>query len=128
MLPLSLDHKSRMPISEQLTSGIVRMAACGVLRPGEQLPSVRTMAQELGVNPNTVQKAYRTLEQMGAIYSLPGKGSFVGEGGEAQEVRKRQMLQRLDSALRDVLDAGLAPEEIEAHCQNWLRHAGGVQE
>lgn len=128
MLPLSLDYKSRMPISEQLTSGIVRMAACGALQPGEQLPSVRTMAQELGVNPNTVQKAYRTLEQMGAIYSLPGKGSFVGEGGEAQEARKRQLLQQLDTALQAVLDAGVAPEEIEAHCRDRLRHAGGVQE
>lgn len=127
MLPLSLDYKSRMPISEQLTSGIVRMAACGVLRPGEQLPSVRTMAQELGVNPNTVQKAYRALEQMGAIYSLPGKGSFVGEGSEAQEARKRQQLRRLEAALRDALDAGLTREELEACCRDWLNQTGGAQ-
>ncbi|MCD7920150.1 MAG: GntR family transcriptional regulator [Clostridiales bacterium] len=126
MLPLELDYKSRIPISEQLVAGIVRLVACGVLSPGEQLPSVRSMAQQLGINPNTVQKAYRALEQLGAIYSLPGKGSFVSEGDEARELQKRQTLEELDGALRTALDAGVTLEDLDAHCRGWLQKMGGL--
>ncbi len=126
MLPLELDYKSRIPISEQLVQGIVRLVACGVLSPGEQLPSVRGMAQQLGINPNTVQKAYRALEQLGTIYSLPGKGSFVSEGDEARELQKRQALEGLDGALRTALDAGVTMEELDAHCRSRQREMGGL--
>lgn len=127
MLLLQLDQLSRVPISEQLVNGVVRMTACGVLTPGEQLPSVRTLAQEMGINPNTVQKAYRTLEQMGTIYSLPGKGSFVSGGSEAQEARKRQMLTRLNEALKNAMDAGFSAGELAEHCRGWLRETGGAE-
>ncbi|MCD8367861.1 MAG: GntR family transcriptional regulator [Clostridiales bacterium] len=126
MLPLELDYRSRIPISEQLVAGIVRLVACGVLSPGEQLPSVRGMAQQLGINPNTVQKAYRALEQLGAIYSLPGKGSFVSEGDEARALQKRQALEELDGALRTALDTGVTLEELDAHCRSWLQEMGGL--
>ena len=66
-----LDYKSRLPIYEQLYHSITRLAALGGLEKNEQLPSVRTLAQELGVNPNTVQKAYHMLEHDGVIVSIP---------------------------------------------------------
>ena len=74
-----LDYKSRQPIYEQLYNSFVKMAALDVMHKGEQLPSVRILAQSLGINPNTVQKAYQLLERDGVIYSVPGKGSFIGE-------------------------------------------------
>lgn len=83
-----IDVKSRQPIYEQLYNGIVRLSALGAMLPGEQLPSVRSLAQELGVNPNTVQKAYQLLERDGLIVSAPGKGSFLADqGGKLNEKR-----------------------------------------
>jgi GntR family transcriptional regulator len=122
-----LDYRSKMPISEQIISGVIRLASCGVMEPGEQLPSVRTLAQALGVNPNTVQKAYRTLEQMGTIYSLPGKGSFLTEGTEARDAHRKQMLEQLAKALKGTLEAGLSQEEILDYCRCTLQETGGTQ-
>lgn len=74
---LRIDYKSGLPIYDQIYRGIVKMAAAGAFGGDGQLPSVRSVAQELGVNPNTVQKAYGLLERDGVICSLPGKGSFL---------------------------------------------------
>ena len=109
-----LDYKSRIPIYEQLYEGIVRLSALGAMLPGEQLPSVRALAQELGVNPNTVQKAYQLLEHDGYICSVPGKGSFLCDlGGEASK-KKREAEQALKTAVRDALETAVSPEEIRA--------------
>lgn len=72
-----IDVKSRMPIYEQITENVKRLIIQGVLLPEEKLPSVRSLAQELTINPNTIQKAYRELEREGYVISRPGKGSFV---------------------------------------------------
>lgn len=76
---IQIDMKSRTPIYEQLINRIKLLMAQDVLQPGDQLPSVRVLAGELTVNPNTIQKAYRALESEGYVYSLPGKGSFVND-------------------------------------------------
>ena len=76
---ITIDYKSRVPIYDQITAGIIRLKSVGVLSGGDKLPSVRSMAMSLGINPNTVQKAYSTLEAQGVIYSVSGKGSFVSE-------------------------------------------------
>lgn len=74
-----IDVKSRMPIYEQITENVKRLIIQGVLLPEEKLPSVRSLAQELTINPNTIQKAYRELEREGYLISRPGKGSFVND-------------------------------------------------
>ncbi len=74
-----IDVKSRMPIYEQITENVKRLIIQGVLLPEEKLPSVRSLAQELTINPNTIQKAYRELEREGYVISRPGKGSFVND-------------------------------------------------
>jgi GntR family transcriptional regulator len=74
---IELDIRSRQPIYEQLVEKIKRLIMTGVMKSDEQFPSVRQLATQLTINPNTIQKAYRELEQQGYIYSLPGKGSFV---------------------------------------------------
>ncbi|CAD2079609.1 GntR family transcriptional regulator [Jeotgalicoccus coquinae] len=74
-----IDEKSRMPIYEQITENVKRLIIQGVLLPEEKLPSVRSLAQELTINPNTIQKAYRELEREGYVISRPGKGSFVND-------------------------------------------------
>ena len=79
---IQLDYKSGMPICDQVVNGVIRLKALGVLSAGDQLPSVRALALQLSVNPNTIQKAYHILENDSVIYSVQGKGSFVS-GDEA---------------------------------------------
>jgi len=107
-----LDQKSRYPIYEQLYQSVTRMAALGALEPEEQLPSVRALAQDLGVNPNTVQKAYQMLEHDGVIVSIPGKGSFLSKEGNAVPLRRRQLLRALRDSVSEAADCGVEKTEI----------------
>lgn len=72
-----LDVRSRKPIYEQLVDKIKQLIINKVLKPDEQLPSVRSLSQDLTINPNTIHKAYRELERQGYLYSVKGKGNFV---------------------------------------------------
>ena len=111
---LLLDHKSRLPIYTQLYQEILRLSALGAMVPGEQLPSVRALAQDLGVNPNTVQKAYQLLEHDGYICSVPGKGSFLCDMGDEAAKKKREAEQALERAVRSALENAVNPDEIRA--------------
>ena len=111
---LLLDHKSMLPIYTQLYQEILRLSALGAMVPGEQLPSVRALAQELGVNPNTVQKAYQLLEHDGYICSVPGKGSFLCDMGDEAAKKKREAEQALERAVRSALENAVNPDEIRA--------------
>lgn len=73
----SIDLTSRIPIYEQIFNSVVELIITGSLSENDQLPSVRTLAKQTGVNPNTVAKAYTELERVGIIYSVPGRGSFI---------------------------------------------------
>ena len=108
----SLDYRSRLPIYEQLYQNITRMAALGALAKNEQIPSVRALAQELGVNPNTVQKAYGLLERDGVICSLPGKGSFLTGEQNAVDKQREEAVQKVRVSAREALDCGVALGEL----------------
>ena len=109
---LYIDYKSGTPIYEQVYNGILRLAALGILRPGEQLPSVRAVAAEAGVNPNTVQKAYAMLERDGVIRSAPGRGSFLAEQSALLDTRRRAALEGIRTAVTEAVQAGVTQEEI----------------
>lgn len=109
---LTLDYKSRLPIYEQLYRAITHMAAIGAIAPNEQLPSVRALAEELGVNPNTVQKAYQMLEHDEIIFSLPGKGSFLSSTNFAIEQERSRAIQALKKSVLNALDCGVAKDVI----------------
>ncbi len=112
---LYIDYKSGLPIYEQVYNGVLRLAALGVLKPGEQLPSVRAVASEAGVNPNTVQKAYTMLERDGVIRSVPGRGSFLAEHAALADSRRRAALENLEKAVKEAAQAGVtAPEILDA--------------
>lgn len=108
----TLDYKSRQPIYEQLYRSVRRLAAIGAVEKEEPLPSVRSLAQELGVNPNTVQKAYRMLEHDGIIYSIPGKGSFISGDISAISQQKEIALEKLDKAIKEAGDCGILKNQI----------------
>ena len=119
-----IDVKSRQPIYEQLYNGIVRLSALGAMLPGEQLPSVRSLAQELGVNPNTVQKAYQLLERDGLIVSAPGKGSFLADQGGKLNEKRLNARETLKQAVTDALASGMSGEEIRSSVETILSGGG----
>lgn len=121
----TLDYKSRKPLYDQLCESVERMAACGVLSEGSRLPSVRALAEELAINPNTVQKAYRMLEHNGIIQTVPGKGSFLAGGGEAKRRQKARGVAALRAALQAALDSGLSAAEIWQECEDYFKEREG---
>jgi GntR family transcriptional regulator len=90
-----------MPIYLQLVDQIKAAAASGALRPGEALPSIRPLAEELRVNRNTIAKAYSELESQGVIETLPGRGCFMNENHSAlrKEVRRKLLVEEIDQAI-----------------------------
>ena len=110
---ITVDMRDRKPIYEQLIDNIRTLAVQGHLKPDEHLPSVRQLATELAINPNTIQKAYAELERQNVIYSLPGRGNFISPdiGSVAKQERQRQ-LEALGVLLRQAQNAGVEKSEI----------------
>lgn len=117
-----IDHKDRRPIYEQIIERFQQMILCGVLQPNTPMPSVRSLAMELSLNPNTIQRAYQELDRTGYIYTVKGKGSFVSEtaiaaGNKRQELR-RDMQMNVNKALRAGVTAAELREMLEECIQN----------
>ena len=113
MYSVNIDFKSRKPIYDQLVDGFCELILRGIMSPGEQLPSVRALSAELGINPNTIQRAYSELERQGIIYSVSAKGSFVCE--DIEPVRHRAKNAKKDAllcALSACINAGVTYDEI----------------
>ena len=100
-----LDLKSRVPIYEQLKNRTLELIMAGVLEQDSQLPSVRSLARDLGVNPNTIQKAYQDMEKEGIIYSVAGKGSFVNDINSVKQKEVNQAFDHLEAVVRQLKDA-----------------------
>ena len=111
---ITVDMRDRKPIYEQLIDNIRTLAVQGHLKPDEHLPSVRQLAAELAINPNTIQKAYAELERQNVIYSLPGRGNFISPdiGSVAKQERQRQ-LEALGVMFRQAQNAGVEKSEIQ---------------
>ena len=110
---ITVDMRDRKPIYEQLIDNIRTLAVQGHLKPDEHLPSVRQLAAELAINPNTIQKAYAELERQNVIYALPGRGNFISPdiGAVAKQEQERQ-LQLLMTQLTHAKNAGVKKDEI----------------
>lgn len=122
---LQLDFRSRVPVYEQLTDKIKELIVHKVLKADQQLPSVRELALELTVNPNTIQKAYRELERQGYIYSVPGKGSFVKPNQQIDNSRKKEeLLKQLHKIATELLYLGVSIEEIRETVEKSKGEAG----
>ena len=109
-----LDYRDAKPIYTQIVENFRSQITAGILQPGDKLPSVRELATQLSINPNTIQRAYRELEAQGIIRTIPGKGCFVCGIAEAPDWKL------LDKAVAGLLSQGISREEI-------LKHIGGDQ-
>ena len=110
-----LNTRDPKPIYEQITNNLRRLIASGGIAPGERLPSVRDLATRLTINPNTIQRAYRQLEQEGYIVSLPGKGCFAAEGSAPRQDRLRMLWLQLEAAAAELRLAGISQQELISH-------------
>lgn len=109
---ISLDYRSRVPIYDQIVNGIIKLKTMGVLNPDDKLPSVRQLAGELRVNPNTVQKAYAMLESDGIIYSVSGKGSFISGDSDATATLIKAAKDDFIKAVLAAADRGITRDEL----------------
>ena len=110
---VTFNHRDNRPIYSQIVDSFRERIAAGILQPGDKLPSVRELAAELAINPNTIQRSYRQLELEGWIVTMQGKGCFVtGIPGSGQ---KQQLLKDLDAAANALLALGLTRAELAAH-------------
>ena len=108
---IAVDLSSRVPIYRQIVERVMELVLLGVWPEGTQLPSVRSLALELGANPNTIQKAYQELESRGIIRSAAGRGSFVAGREAAQGILRAQAESSLREAAQKAVLAGLTREE-----------------
>ena len=110
---IKLDYKSGQPIFEQITQGIKDLVISGALTPDEKLPSVRELSVSLTVNPNTVQRAYKTLENDGIIYSIQGKGNFIERIPEVSNKQLDSLYNTLREAVKELAFYGEEKSSIE---------------
>ena len=111
---ISLNYRDSRPIYEQIRDGLRKLIVTGAMQPDEKLPSVRSLAQQLSINPNTIQRAYNELESEGYIYSVPGKGSFASGDTGAEERRKQELLAQLRELTAELKYLGVSGEELAA--------------
>lgn len=110
-----LDLRSRLPIYEQLVAKFKKLIISEVLKKDEQLPSVRILAGQLTINPNTIQRAYRELETQGYIYSIPGRGSFVASLTTNENTEKiRELKEELKKYISEAMYLGIKKEDLMA--------------
>jgi len=117
-----LDYRDARPIYAQIIDGFREQIAAGILQPGDKLPSVRELAGELAINPNTIQRSYRQLEMEGWIVTVPGKGCFVCHAPSTITREKERLLAILDSTVSALTNLGVSREELLARLEKEESH------
>lgn len=111
---IHLDYRDSRPIYQQVKDNLRRMMVTGVLLPGDKLPSVRALASQLSINPNTIQRAYAELEAEGYVVSVTGKGNFVAEGDTQNQARRQELLAKMRPMMEELKALGMTAEEFAA--------------
>lgn len=104
---IQLNYRDARPIYEQVRDGLRHLVVTGALQAGDKLPSVRALASSLAINPNTIQRAYESLESEGYVYSIPGKGSFAAPNTGVDESRRQSLLRTFDQTAAELLFLGM---------------------
>ena len=113
---ISLNYRDSRPIYEQIRDGLRKLIVTGALSADEKLPSVRALAAQLAINPNTIQRAYNELEGEGYIYSVPGKGSFAARRARGRpppdSARRAELLTQVRELLSELRYLGVSQQEL----------------
>ena len=108
----SLNCRDARPIYEQVKDGLRHLVVTGAIQEGDQFPSVRALAASLAINPNTIQRAYESLEREGYLYTIAGKGAFAARRADVAGERRERLLRQFDEAAAELLFLGLTAEEL----------------
>ena len=111
---IQLNYRDSRPIYLQIKEELQKLIVSGAIQEGERLPSVRTMATQLAINPNTIQRAYNELESDGFIFSVPGKGSFAAGKSEEHAGRRSALVEQMREMLRELRYLGVTESELQA--------------
>ena len=109
---ISLNYRDSRPIYEQIRDGLRKLIVTGALSADEKLPSVRALAAQLAINPNTIQRAYMELEQQGLICPVKGKGSFVTDSSRIRQIGMEETLSELKKITEKGMALGVGEEEM----------------
>ena len=109
---ITLDYADRRPIYEQVVEKMKELVLLGVLETDSQLPSVRELAMELSINPNTVQRAYAELERQGVIYCVKGRGNFVSGGKDLKEEHRQELITQISELVKEAVKAEISEEDF----------------
>ena len=107
---IQLNYRDAKPIYEQIKDGLKHLLLSGAVAAGEKLPSVRELASSLAINPNTIQRAYKELENEGYIYSVSGKGTFAAEKQDVVQIRKDELFLEFDVVTSELLYLSVEPK------------------
>jgi GntR family transcriptional regulator len=118
---IQISYRDPRPIYEQVKDGFRTLILTGAMRPDERMPSVRELATQLAINPNTIQRAYRELEQEGCICSVPGKGSFVADARDTAALRRNELLVQLKEISEELKKLGVDEKTMT----EWIK--GGTE-
>lgn len=123
-----IDYKDATPIYEQIVSRFKNLIVRGALKPDEKMPSVRTLAMELSINPNTIQKAYMQLEQQGFIYTVKGRGNFVTGDRGLKDIKQSEIEEKLSLLIDEVHDAGMQIDDMIAYLERRKKEESNKKE
>jgi GntR family transcriptional regulator len=128
---IQIDHDSGVPIYVQIIDRVKHLVATGMLKPGDQLPTIRRLSVDLRVDPNTVVHAYRELDREGVISTQQGRGTFISEHPDSEQLsqlRRERLHVIIGNALLEALSLGYSAEDIrdafETRLANWLDQNG----
>lgn len=107
-----IDYKDSRPIFEQIVENYEKLILHGAIEPNTKMPSIRKLAMELSLNPNTVQKAYAELERRGYTYTVKGKGVFVNYDPKQKAEKTKQVLDSIQNLVSEAMELGLSKDEI----------------
>lgn len=115
---LQLNYRDAKPIYEQIKEGIRHLLLTNAIAADEKLPSVRELASNLAINPNTIQRAYRELESEGYVYSMKGKGTFAAATDFIHKSREQELLMTFDDVVSELFILDVSKEELGCRMQN----------
>lgn len=116
-----IDYKDRRPLYEQIVERFSNLIIKGVLPPDSKLPSVRNLAVELSMNPNTIQRAYAEMERLGFIYSVKGKGNFVAIKEELLQSKQKEVFTAIDKLIEISEDVGITEEKFISYVREGFK-------
>ena len=121
---IQLNYRDSKPIYEQIKDGLKRLVITGAIAADEKLPSVRELASQLAINPNTIAKAFRELEQEGYIYTITGRGSFAADRKDISAGRNDELLKKFDEIVKELLFLSEDKEQLKERIEVLAKGGG----